>query len=179
MKKSTMLGLAILFFAMVAVGTSHLWKPLPKNPATGMPQTAAEERWERIVEGAKRERERMAELQAQVKKKSPAELSKLRAKAKAEQHPCLPLNPESRRVFEDKWWDGFSSRYAKDDPECLTRIQIAFRMRNLIKSAGYRCDTITTIIPFVIDRGFNVYCMGHRYSYEVEDKGGRWHVEVD
>lgn len=46
--------------------------------------------------------------------------------------------------------------------------------KTLIQAAGYRCDTVDKVNQFLMGRGFTVYCNGFKYSYEMEDRGGRW-----
>ena len=51
--------------------------------------------------------------------------------------------------------------------------------QTMIQLNGYTCDTVDQMQPFILGGGFNVYCNNWRYSYELEDKGGRWIVTVD
>ncbi|MGZ4159738.1 MAG: hypothetical protein ACXVNF_02910 [Neobacillus sp.] len=50
-------------------------------------------------------------------------------------------------------------------------------LQSAIKQFGYRCDTVDSVIPFNIKRGYYVFC-NSRYKYEVEDVGGRVVVTV-
>ena len=52
-------------------------------------------------------------------------------------------------------------------------------LAQLIESQGYRCDSISAASPMIFTRGFDVTCNGWRYSYEIEDRGGRWTVCYD
>ena len=48
----------------------------------------------------------------------------------------------------------------------------------LIRGAGFRCDTVDSVSPFLLSHGFTAHCNGYRYKYEIEDKGGRIIVTV-
>lgn len=49
----------------------------------------------------------------------------------------------------------------------------------IVKIYGYRCDTISAFQPMVFSDGYTISCNRFRYTYELEDKGGRWVVTVD
>ncbi|WP_146132027.1 hypothetical protein [Halomonas ventosae] len=53
-------------------------------------------------------------------------------------------------------------------------LELKRNAKKLIQSAGYKCDTVDKVNQFLMGRGFTVYCNGFKYSYEMEDKGGRW-----
>jgi hypothetical protein len=55
--------------------------------------------------------------------------------------------------------------------------QIKSGLVALIRLNGYKCDTLTKWHPMVFSRGYEVYCDLY-YSYDVEDKSGRWVVTV-
>lgn len=48
----------------------------------------------------------------------------------------------------------------------------------LIRRAGYRCDTVSSISKWLFSVGFDVNCNDHRYQYEVEDRGGNWRAKL-
>ena len=50
----------------------------------------------------------------------------------------------------------------------------------LVRNAGYRCNSVSSLIPFVFSplTGGTLKCENYRYTYEIEDKGGRWIVTV-
>ena len=52
-------------------------------------------------------------------------------------------------------------------------------LAKLIRSYGWKCDSISVASTFVFSVGFNLTCNQFRYSYEISDKGGRWVVELD
>jgi hypothetical protein len=58
-----------------------------------------------------------------------------------------------------------------------TMEQIKSGLVALIRLNGYKCDTLTKWHPMRFSRGYEVYCDLY-YSYDVEDKGGRWVVTV-
>ncbi len=49
----------------------------------------------------------------------------------------------------------------------------------LFRLYGYRCDSVSAASPYLWGYGFNLYCNRFRYSYDIEDVGGRWKVKVD
>ncbi len=49
---------------------------------------------------------------------------------------------------------------------------------DMVKQAGFRCDSLSTVIPFLLSRGYTIKCNHRAYHYEIEDKGGRWFVSV-
>jgi hypothetical protein len=55
--------------------------------------------------------------------------------------------------------------------------QIKSGLVALVRLNGYKCDTLTKWRPMRFSRGYEVSCDLY-YSYEVEDKGGRWVVTV-
>ena len=48
----------------------------------------------------------------------------------------------------------------------------------LIRAHGWRCDTISGLVPMSRRRGYSVWCNG-LYAYEVVDRGGNWTVTLD
>ncbi|WP_439357885.1 hypothetical protein [Bradyrhizobium sp. DASA03007] len=44
----------------------------------------------------------------------------------------------------------------------------------LIRSNGWRCDSVSSLVPFVMSRGFTINCNHFRYAYELADRGGNW-----
>jgi hypothetical protein len=55
--------------------------------------------------------------------------------------------------------------------------QIKSGLVALVRLNGYKCDTLTKWRPMRFSRGYEVYCDLY-YSYDVEDKNGRWVVTV-
>lgn len=48
----------------------------------------------------------------------------------------------------------------------------------MITLAGYDCKVADAVCPYLFSEGFTVYC-NHRYSFEVENHGGRWSVKAN
>jgi hypothetical protein len=48
-----------------------------------------------------------------------------------------------------------------------------------IRMAGYRCDSISVVQPYVFGRGYKMTCNRWRYTYDLEDKGGNLTVTVE
>ena len=60
----------------------------------------------------------------------------------------------------------------------LTDDQVA-AVQRLIQLYGYRCDTVNFAMRSNWDGNIEVSCNDNTYSYDVEDKGGRWVVTLD
>lgn len=43
---------------------------------------------------------------------------------------------------------------------------------------GYKCDTVSSAIPYIRGGGYTMQCNNYQYEYEVEDKGGNIVVTV-
>jgi hypothetical protein len=48
----------------------------------------------------------------------------------------------------------------------------------LIRAKGWRCDSVSAMIPFIMSRGFSLTCNQFNYKYEIEDRGGNWEVTL-
>lgn len=44
----------------------------------------------------------------------------------------------------------------------------------IIEAYGYRCDSISSALRWVMNRGFTVTCNHYAYTYELQDRGGTW-----
>jgi hypothetical protein len=44
----------------------------------------------------------------------------------------------------------------------------------IIRANGWRCDSVSSLVPFVMSRGFSIVCNHFSYKYELEDRGGNW-----
>ena len=52
----------------------------------------------------------------------------------------------------------------------------------IIRTKGYKCDSISLVRPFWFDEGYNVSCNRSKYSYEMEYNGhvwGTWTVTLE
>lgn len=47
---------------------------------------------------------------------------------------------------------------------------------SFIRAAGYDCETVNATNPS--SGGFTAYCNGYRYSFQLENHGGRWAVKA-
>ncbi|AXI03265.1 hypothetical protein [Aquirhabdus parva] len=52
-------------------------------------------------------------------------------------------------------------------------------MVEMVRSYGYRCDSISGVVPFAFSKGYNLWCNHSDYHYEIADKGGEWVVTID
>ncbi|EPR9359600.1 hypothetical protein RBI11_11110 [Acinetobacter baumannii] len=43
---------------------------------------------------------------------------------------------------------------------------------------GYKCDSVSSAIPYIRGGGYTMQCNNYQYKYEIEDKGGSIIVEV-
>ena len=57
-------------------------------------------------------------------------------------------------------------------------LQLADPAAAMIRAMGWRCDSISSITPFIFSVGFTVVCNHFRYEYELKDRGGNWVVEL-
>jgi hypothetical protein len=48
----------------------------------------------------------------------------------------------------------------------------------LIRAKGWRCDSVSAMIPFIMSRGFSITCNRFNYKYEIEGRGGNWEVTL-
>jgi len=67
----------------------------------------------------------------------------------------------------------YTTRWSKSHAQTL-----ANDASGMIRTRGYRCDTISSISIWFSGKGYTVKCNGYRYHYEIEDKGGRWTVSL-
>jgi hypothetical protein len=50
---------------------------------------------------------------------------------------------------------------------------------NLVRLHGWKCDSVSGLVPFITTRGFYLTCNYNSYRYEIEDRGGNWEVKLD
>lgn len=48
----------------------------------------------------------------------------------------------------------------------------------MAQQSGWKCDTVSAFIPFILSRGFTLTCNRYRYDYEIEDRGGNWVITL-
>lgn len=63
-----------------------------------------------------------------------------------------------------------------ENPEIIKAVEFAV---SLIKSNGYRCDTVTRFRSKAFKETVEVSCNQHQYFYDVRDEGGIWKVKVE
>ncbi|MER8810439.1 hypothetical protein [Mesorhizobium australicum] len=78
------------------------------------------------------------------------------------------------------------SQSAPIEPDAMINQSAGINFRSLIEPSvkmirayGWRCDSISAMLPFLIHRGFSVTCNHNSYTYNFEDKGGNWVVSLD
>lgn len=57
--------------------------------------------------------------------------------------------------------------------------EVRYAVQAAVKHAGYRCDTLSAVVPHVFVSGYRVTCNDFRYAYSIKDEGGRWTVSLD
>jgi hypothetical protein len=62
--------------------------------------------------------------------------------------------------------------------EVKNNVRLQNDLVHLVRASGYRCDSISGLRQFLASRGFTLVCNRFAYEYEIEDKGGKWRVEV-
>lgn len=48
----------------------------------------------------------------------------------------------------------------------------------LIRSHGWKCDSISSVRPFRMSPGIAVICNQYNYTYELWDQGGNWLIAL-
>lgn len=76
---------------------------------------------------------------------------------------AAPLEPDA--IYTSDWTKKHAQALAND-------------ASMLVRRAGYRCDSVSSISKWVFSVGFNVTCNGYRYKYEIEDRGGKWRAKL-
>ena len=76
---------------------------------------------------------------------------------------AAPLEPDA--IYKSDWTKKHAQALAND-------------ASMLIRRAGYRCDTESSISKWVFSVGFDITCNSYRYKYEVEDRGGEWEARL-
>lgn len=118
---------------------------------------------------------KQAELQAEQQKLDAEAARKARVEAEWEQlrYEARRGNPTPRTPLSD------GTRFEpRADTHGMEDDVIKFFIAQVVGS-GYRCDTISNIRPMITKRGVELICNKYAYTYEIEDRGGRWTVTVD
>jgi preprotein translocase subunit SecF len=61
---------------------------------------------------------------------------------------------------------------SKIDEDILSQLILAVLVN------GYKCDTVSSAIPYIRGGGYTIQCNNYQYEYEIEDKGGNIVVTV-
>ncbi|WP_421833991.1 hypothetical protein ACT4YX_09545 [Acinetobacter baumannii] len=61
---------------------------------------------------------------------------------------------------------------SKIDEDILSQLILAVLVN------GYKCDTVSSAIPYIRGGGYTMQCNNYQYEYEIEDKGGNIVVTV-
>ncbi|MNV42461.1 hypothetical protein D3C71_1341350 [compost metagenome] len=61
---------------------------------------------------------------------------------------------------------------SKIDEDILSQLILAVLVN------GYKCDTVSSAIPYIRGGGYTMQCNNYQYKYEIEDKGGNIVVTV-
>ncbi|MDN8361017.1 hypothetical protein QZK58_16985 [Acinetobacter baumannii] len=61
---------------------------------------------------------------------------------------------------------------SKIDEDILSQLILAVLVN------GYKCDTVSSAIPYIRGGGYTMQCNNYQYEYEIEDKGGNIVVNV-
>ncbi|WP_140383434.1 hypothetical protein [Acinetobacter pittii] len=61
---------------------------------------------------------------------------------------------------------------SKIDEDILSQLILAVLVN------GYKCDTVSSAIPYIRGGGYTMQCNNYNYEYEIEDKGGNIIVTV-
>ena len=73
-----------------------------------------------------------------------------------------------------------AARPIDSNPDYIKDIKAANAFADYVVALGYRCDSISSFNKALWSSGkFKLNCNGYRYTYIIEDKGGRWVVTVD
>ncbi|CAM3576158.1 hypothetical protein VXG46_001943 [Acinetobacter baumannii] len=61
---------------------------------------------------------------------------------------------------------------SKIDEDILSQLILAVLVN------GYKCDNVSSAIPYIRGGGYTIQCNNYQYEYEIEDKGGNIVVTV-
>lgn len=48
----------------------------------------------------------------------------------------------------------------------------------MVRSQGYRCDSVSYVDKWMLKVGFTIRCNNFRNEFAIEDHGGRWIIKV-
>jgi len=91
-------------------------------------------------------------------------------------------NKKTNEVKESSVKQSFGTLEYKVEPEAVINSEINEDILSQLILAvlvnGYKCDTVSSAIPYIRGGGYTMTCNNFRYEYEVEDKGGNIVVNV-
>ncbi|MBJ9741117.1 hypothetical protein I5523_15870 [Acinetobacter oleivorans] len=91
-------------------------------------------------------------------------------------------NKEVNKRREDSVKQPFGNLQYKVEPEAVINSKIDEDILSQLILAvlvnGYKCDTVSSAIPYIRGGGYTMQCNNYQYEYEIEDKGGNIIVEV-
>ncbi|MEI5659634.1 hypothetical protein WBV13_17615 [Acinetobacter baumannii] len=77
---------------------------------------------------------------------------------------------------EDSIKQSFGNLQYKIEPEAVINSKIDEDILSQLILAvlvnGYKCDTVSSAIPYIRGGGYTMQCNNYQYEYEIEDKGG-------
>lgn len=83
---------------------------------------------------------------------------------------------------EDSVKQSFGNLQYKVEPEAVINSKIDEEILSQLILAvlvnGYKCDTVSSAIPYIRGGGYTIQCNNYQYKYEIEDKGGNIVVTV-
>ncbi|WP_368568499.1 hypothetical protein [Acinetobacter nosocomialis] len=83
---------------------------------------------------------------------------------------------------EDSVKQSFGNLQYKIEPEAVINSKIDEDILSQLILAvlvnGYKCDTVSSAIPYIRGGGYTMQCNNYQYKYEIEDKGGNIVVNV-
>lgn len=65
------------------------------------------------------------------------------------------------------------------DGDHVKNKDLAEKAADYVESLGYRCDSLSAFYKSAWSGAFTLSCNNYKYTYTIEDKGGRWVVTVD
>lgn len=67
----------------------------------------------------------------------------------------------------------------KDEAQRIELLQLAHAAAYTVRTATYKCDTVSSLLPMVLHRGFEMKCNKYAYDYEFHDIGGHWEIMIE
>ncbi|MEQ1065864.1 hypothetical protein ABLB96_18195 [Acinetobacter sp. XH1741] len=91
-------------------------------------------------------------------------------------------NKKTNEVRESSVKQSFGNLQYKVEPEAIINSKIDEDILSQLILAvlvnGYKCDTVSSAIPYIRGGGYTMQCNNYQHKYEIEDKGGNIVVTV-